>query len=138
MRILVVDDSPDIRMLMTRRLNVAGYTEVLTAESARAAYQILSMDDPPPEGPVVDLILMDINMPEIDGVAACQLIKATPQLQDVPVIMVTAHDEPPYLQAAFDAGASAYLGKSIDKVKLQEKILAVMASNQECESSHVA
>ena len=62
-RILIVDDSADIRQLMIRRLNAAGYAELLTAASAGDAFQILGMVETPHDVPQVDLILMDVSMP---------------------------------------------------------------------------
>ena len=91
-RILIVDDSADIRQLMIRRLNAAGYAELLTAESASDAFQILGMLDRPHDVPEVDLILMDVNMPGIDGIEACRRISSTLQLRKIPIIMVTAHE----------------------------------------------
>ncbi len=122
MRILIVDDSPDIRNLFTRRLHAAGYAELLTAESACDAFHLLGLKDPLRKEPAVDLILMDINMPGIDGIEACRRITATPVIGQIPVIIVTAHDEPGYLEAAFEAGAADYIKKSETKSAFQAMI----------------
>jgi len=122
MRILIVDDSPDIRDLFTRRLNNAGYDELLTAKSACDAFDVLGLKDPLRKEPAVDLILMDITMPGIDGIEACRRITATPLIGEIPVIMVTAHDEPTYLEAAFEAGAVDYIKKSADKFEFQATV----------------
>ena len=79
--ILLVDDSQHIRMLLTAFLRAAGYTELPTAGSAHEAFQDLGMDGPDGAVPEVDR-MMDITMPEINGVEACHGIKATPLLQD--------------------------------------------------------
>lgn len=111
MSILVVDDLPGARLLLKTTLLDAGYSEVVTVESAKDAFLRLGMDDP--TGPVadVDMILMDIDMPEINGVEACRRIKATPQLQDIPIIMVTGLADSQNLESAFAAGAVDYITK---------------------------
>lgn len=53
----------------------------------------------------IDLIVMDVRMPEIDGIEVCRCIKAVEALRDIPIIMMTARSQPEVLQAAFDAGA---------------------------------
>ena len=68
MTIIVVDDSQDIRELMTKLLEADGHAgDVLTASSAQEAFDYLTMDDPNNVVSSVDLILMDINMPDLDG-----------------------------------------------------------------------
>lgn len=130
MPILIVDDSKDMRLLLSKRLNAAGYTELLTAESAGEAFEMLGIDGPPVDAPVVNLILMDINLPGTDGIEACRRIKATPRFRDIPVIMVTAHVDACYSDAAFEAGAVDYIPKSINNVELQERVRSALALNR--------
>ncbi len=80
MSILIVDDSQDIRLQLTTLLREAGHAQVLTASSAGEAFKVLDIDHLH-DVVEVDLILMDITMPEIDGVDACRRIKAEPRLQ---------------------------------------------------------
>ena len=122
MRILIVDDSREMRELFTRRLKAAGYDELLTAASACDAFHLLGLEDPLRKEPAVDLILMDIKMPEIDGIEACRRITATPLIGEIPIVMVTAHDEPGYLEAAFEAGAVDYINKSASKFEFQAMV----------------
>ena len=74
MGILIVDDSPDQQVLLRAFLEKSGHTDLLSADSAKAAFSILDMDgqEPPTR---IDLILMDVLMPEMDGVEACRQIK---------------------------------------------------------------
>ena len=129
-RILIVDDSADIRQLMIRRLNAAGYAELLTAESACDAFQILGMLDQPHDVPEVDLILMDVTMPGIDGIEACRRIASTPQLRNISIIMVTAHDECGYSEAALEAGAADYISKSVGRDELGARVRSALAMRQ--------
>ncbi len=113
MGILIVDDSADIRNLHTTLLHAEGYSDVVTVASAREAFHHLGMNDPEARDPKVDLILMDITMPEMDGVEACFWIKAMPRLREIPIIMVTSHQEVNYLDEAFAAGAVDYITKPV-------------------------
>jgi len=134
MSILIVDDSQHCRLLLRAFLGAAGYTELPTAESAHEAFQHLGMDGPDGVVPDVDLILMDITMPEMDGVEACRRIKAAPLLHDIPIIMVTAHDEAKYLHQAFVAGAMDYITKPVGKVELLPRVRSALTLKQEMES----
>jgi sigma-B regulation protein RsbU (phosphoserine phosphatase) len=128
MSILIVDDSFFNRKLVETFLKKAGYSEMLHAESAAEAYECLQHqlhNDP------VDLILMDIMMPDIDGIEACRHIKQVPQFKDIPVIMVTAKDESQTLQSAFDAGAIDYITKPVSPTILKARVLSALTLKKE-------
>ena len=80
MSVLIVDDSQHSRLLLTAFLKGVGYRDVLAMASAREAFKHLGMDDLESNPAGSDLILMDITMPELDGIEACRRIKATPEL----------------------------------------------------------
>ena len=61
-------------------------------------------------------------MPGVDGIEACRRITATPIIGEIPIIMVTAHDESEYVEAAFEAGAVDYVKKSANKFELHAKV----------------
>lgn len=134
MCILIVDDSEDIRLLLESILRPAGYDDLLFAESANEAYEILGIDKDSKisdETRDVDLILMDVAMPGIDGIEACRRIKGDERLCDVPLVMVTALDEIKLLEVALDKGALDYITKPFNKVELLARIRAALRLKKE-------
>lgn len=116
--ILSVEDVPDNQLLMTRKLERAGHT-VLTAENGVEAIHVARSE-------VVDLILMDLNMPVMDGFEATRVLKSQPATQQIPVIAVSAYVN---LQAeAAAAGCDAFQGKPIDWPSFLERIDALIAA----------
>lgn len=123
MSILIVDDSPDARLFLEAILKRAGYKDICLADSARDAIDYLSKDNlRGADRGGVDLILMDITMPEMNGIEACRRIKEIKRFRDVPIIMVTANTNLDDLQTAFDAGALDYITKPPNKVELLARV----------------
>ncbi len=114
MSILIVDDQYAVRDVLATVLDGGGYTDILTAESADEAFSILGLDDPAADISPVDLILMDVNMPEMDGVEACVRLKGDIHLKDIPVIMITGDTEVSGLTRALASGAVDYITKPPD------------------------
>jgi CheY-like chemotaxis protein len=108
--ILVVDDVSDNRILLSLSLQDMGY-RVLTACDGEEAVTIALRAIP-------DLILMDIAMPQLDGLEATRRIHDLAELRNVPVVAVTAFDTSGFRKAAFDAGFDGYLTKPIDFERL--------------------
>jgi adenylate cyclase len=116
--ILVVDDNADNRDMLARRLNRQGY-EVLTAVGGRAALDTLAARP-------IDLVLLDVMMPDLDGYAVLQRLKADPALRDIPVLMISALDELDSVVRCIQLGAEDYLSKPFEPVLLQARIGACL------------
>jgi sigma-B regulation protein RsbU (phosphoserine phosphatase) len=130
MGILIVDDSPDQQALLRSILGKAGHSDILITDSAKSTFVLLKLEDKVPP-PSIDLILMDVLMPEQDGVAACREIKRHDHLRDIPVIMVTAKSDLSNLQAAFAAGAIDYITKPVNHVELLARVSSALTLKQE-------
>ena len=130
MKILVVDDEKSMRFLLEGFLQQCGYTDVLSAPSAAKAYQALSQISGSADAAAIDLVLMDVNMPGIDGIEACRAIKTELSYPDIQVIMVTGVDDTETLSEAFDAGAMDYIKKPIDKLELKARVASALTIKQ--------
>ena len=133
MRILVVDDSEDSRDLTEGALLSAGYANIVTATSGWEALKVLDVGRTTDEDPSVDVVLLDIVMPEMDGVEVCARIRNDPRYADVPIIMVTSLDDMSSLANAFVAGANDYITKPVNRVELIARVRAALRLKQELE-----
>ena len=121
-RVLVVDDDPLNRMLLTHSLEQEGH-RVGSAASGQEALEILR------EKPF-DVVLLDIVMPELDGVSVLERLKRDPVLQHVPVIMISAVDEIDTVVRCIEMGAEDYLPKPFNPVLLRARINAALAKKR--------
>ncbi len=131
MRILVVDDTEDSRDLTEAALLSAGYNDIVLASSGWEAIKILDVGRSTETHPDFDVVLLDILMPEMDGVEACARIRNDPRYGDMPVIMVTALDDMDSLANAFVAGATDYITKPVNRVELVARVRAALRLKQE-------
>ena len=134
MRILIVDDSRHVQRQLQVYLNDSGYMNLLPAHSAFEAFDVLGINNTTESSTGVDLILMDIDMPEMNGIEATILMKTYESLKDVPVIMVTADLSSGSLEAAFNAGAVDYITKPIRKVELLARVQFSLKLKQETDA----
>jgi PleD family two-component response regulator len=131
MRILVIDDSEDSRDLTEGALLSAGYSDIVTASSGWEALKILDVGRATDEKPTVDVALLDIVMPEMDGVEVCARIRNDPRYAELPVIMVTSLDDMNSLANSFVAGATDYITKPVNRVELVARVRAALKLKQE-------
>ena len=116
--ILVVDDNEENRDMLARRLRRQGY-EVLAAAGGQAGLDLLGRA-------AVDLVLLDVMMPDLDGYTVLQRIKSDPGLRDIPVLMISALDELDSVARCIQLGAEDYLGKPFEPVLLQARVGACL------------
>jgi two-component system KDP operon response regulator KdpE len=114
-RILVVDDEPQIRRVLHSTLTAAGYEAVVTG-SGRAALEAL-------RGTTFDLILLDVNMPEMDGLETCRMIRAN---WEIPIIMLTVRNTERDKIESLDAGADDYVTKPFSAQELLARMRAAL------------
>ena len=113
--VLLVEDTEDNRFMMRRLLEMSGY-RVVEATNGDEAVKLAESEQP-------GLILMDLSLPVIDGLAATRMIRKLPQLQKTPIIAVSAHDTSDFLSEALQAGCNSYITKPIDFNELEQLIV---------------
>jgi|CZKH01.1.fsa_nt_gi class 3 adenylate cyclase len=116
--VLVVDDDGDNQTILSRRLLADGH-EVLVADSGRQALRILRRCQ-------CDLVLLDIMLPDIDGLTVLREIKESPEFRHLPVIMITADDSLETVVRCIEMGASDYLLKPFNSVLLRARVRALL------------
>ena len=104
--VLVVEDFEDNRFMMRKLLEMSGY-HVVEAENGQQAVEVARRTQP-------DLILMDLSLPLLDGLAATRRIREQSPLQKIPIVAVSAHDTADFHADALAAGCNEYVTKPID------------------------
>ncbi|MEZ5410338.1 MAG: response regulator [Acidimicrobiales bacterium] len=115
MRAMIVDDSRAQRMLLKRAVSPLGF-DVVEAENGEDALTKLDPEDP------VDVMLVDWNMPVMDGLALVRRVRATRAFADVFVMMVTSESDPKKMARALMVGADDYLVKPVDGEMIRSKL----------------
>jgi len=113
-RVLLVDDSRTT-LMMEQMILATGNYEISTATDGEQAVAAAAREHP-------DLILLDIVMPKMDGIAACLELRQPEATRDVPIIMVTTRGEEQHMEAAFRAGCTDFVTKPIDHGELATKV----------------
>lgn len=132
MSIIIVDDNATNQLIIKAILNKAGYGDLKVVSSAVELYKLLDIDSTCPAATTnVDLILMDMMMPEIDGLEACKRILQVERYKDVPIIFVTALGDSSKMAESLDAGASDYVMKPINKMELLARIRSALRLKHE-------
>jgi phosphoserine phosphatase RsbU/P len=122
MTIMFVDDNPVNLFVIEKILKNAGYDDCISLSSAHKLFDFLETNEKEINKKSVDLILLDIMMPEIDGIEACRRIQQMDRFKDIPIIFITALEDSSKLADALDAGGMDYVTKPINKVELLARI----------------
>ncbi|RFU67403.1 fused response regulator/phosphatase [Peribacillus saganii] len=122
MSIVIVDDNEVNLFVIEKILKRAGYFDLVSLTSARDLFEYLQVDSLAPQRVNVDIILMDIMMPEMDGIEACRKLQQISHLKDIPVIFVTALEDSSKVAEALDVGGIDYIMKPINKIDLLARI----------------
>jgi len=130
-KILLVDDEPDILEIVGYNLSNEGY-QVITAENGLEGVKKAKKERP-------HLIILDVMMPEMDGIEACEIIRKNPDLKDILISFLTARGEDYSQVAGFDAGADDYITKPIKPKVLVSKVKALLRrfKEQDVENENV-
>ena len=131
MTILLVDDNSVNLFVIEKILNNAGYNDCVKLASAMELFDYLHLEDDKLSGGTVDLILLDIMMPEIDGIEACRRIKQDDRFKDIPIIFVTALEDKSKLAEALDIGGVDYITKPINKTELLARMRVALRLKSE-------
>lgn len=117
--VLLVEDTEDNRQMMRKLLEISGY-QVVEAINGREAVEVAARVHP-------QIILMDLSLPLIDGLAATRRIRSLPGLNKVPIVAVSAHDSADFHHEALEAGCDAYITKPIDYPQLEDTVNRLLA-----------
>jgi two-component system cell cycle response regulator len=120
--VLVIDDDTSIHRAVERRLEYV-VDRVLKTDSPTMGIQIASQEKP-------DVILLDVNMPQLDGFKVCRLLKESPITRDSQILFLTADRNPDNLAKALDAGASDYISKPFNAVELEARVRVALRTKQ--------
>lgn len=126
-KILLVDDEQDILEIVGYNLSQEGY-QIFTASNGKEAVSMAKKTLP-------HLIIMDVMMPEMDGMEACEVIRKAPELQNVIITFLTARSEDYSQVAGFDVGADDYITKPIKPKLLVSKVKALLRRLKEAEAT---
>lgn len=119
--VLLVEDTEDNRQMMKKLLELSGF-RVVEAINGEEAVKVAAEEQP-------GIILMDLSLPLIDGLAATRRIRNLPGMKSLPIIAVSAHDTADFHADALAAGCNAYITKPIDYPELEEIVNGLLAKN---------
>jgi DNA-binding response OmpR family regulator len=125
--ILVVDDDAEIRQLLSMMLNFSGYEAQVAADGMEAWRQIQRQRP--------DLLILDVMMPELDGISLCRKLREENRTADLPIIMLSGKAHPEAVEEGLNAGADRYMTKpmAMDELTREMKTLLVNGSKRRLE-----
>ncbi len=123
-KVLYIDDNFDNRMLVKRILMASDFNfEFYEADNGKTGIEMASSNPP-------DIILMDISMPDMDGLTATGILRDMPQLKHIPIVALTANAMQGDKEKTLDAGCDGYIRKPVDVDKLPDEIAYYLRSRQ--------
>lgn len=131
MSILIVDDNPVNIFVIEKILKQAGYQDLVSLNSAQELFEYIHFGKDSSRHNEIDLILLDIMMPEIDGLEVCRRLQNEEKCKDIPIIFVTALEDANKLAEALDIGAMDYITKPINKVELLARMRVALRLKSE-------
>ena len=117
-KIIIVEDQPAVADLLEEMLSLDEY-QVRKIHSSGGALSVIRVEKP-------DLILLDIMMPDVNGLEVLRFMRREPELQKTPVVIVSAKTLPADIRTGLEAGANAYLTKPVDVAKLRQTVAGVI------------
>ena len=123
MKILLAEDEPDIRLVMRIALEDEGH-RVVMVDDGQAAVDVARAD-------TFDVVLLDVMMPRLDGLGACQKLQEDPRTRGIPVIFLTARSQQFEIQTGLSLGALGYIIKPFDTFTLASEIANLLAGRNE-------
>jgi diguanylate cyclase (GGDEF)-like protein len=132
--ILIVDDSDSTNRSLRAFLQSRGYPEVRTVTSGGEALRLLGEGTPAAAPGEVEVILLDVGLPDVDGLEVCRRVKAESALKDIPVLVVTGAADERTLEQAFAAGACDYLHKPVRLPELLARLRSALNLKRELDT----
>ncbi|GAA0532389.1 hypothetical protein GCM10010172_11440 [Paractinoplanes ferrugineus] len=112
--ILIADDDDDVRDVIAFKLQVAGF-RTLSADNGRSALNLAVENRP-------RMIILDVNMPQLDGLSVCYELHARPETVQIPVLMISGNNRPADVDRSFAIGADDYLPKPFTQVEMLRRV----------------
>ncbi|WP_433375226.1 response regulator [Actinoplanes sp. CA-142083] len=119
--ILIADDDDDVRDVIAFKLQVAGY-RTLSADNGRTALSLAVEARP-------RVVILDVTMPQLDGLRVCQELHARPETARIPVLMISGNSRPSDLDLGFSAGADDYLPKPFSQREMLRRVNSLLMSS---------
>ncbi|HLA77506.1 MAG TPA: hybrid sensor histidine kinase/response regulator [Vicinamibacteria bacterium] len=120
--VLIIDDDEAVRGMTAELVGLAGYT-TLVAENGSAGLRLAAAAKP-------DAVLLDVNMPGIDGLEVCRRLRADPATSEIPIILITALGDPESRLAGLEAGADDFMAKPYDELELRTRLKNIFRLNR--------
>lgn len=120
-KIVIVEDQPDVADLLEEMLSMDPY-QVVKIHSSGGGLSMIRAEKP-------DAVLLDIMMPDVSGLEVLRFMRREPDLQQIPVVIVSAKTLPEDIRTGLEAGATAYLTKPVDVNKLRETVVQVLGED---------